>query len=830
MIERAFSQVGLTFHAEPPLLDSRHPLIIASRPEGDGYLAVAALEIERFHIPERARACEADDDLSTSWRGAADAIVALQSPSEFWHVISVRDSVGADGSRLRTGWVGVGRGVTVTEAGFEAERVLRSLHAIYSAFLNYGTLRPVSDPPALLDLVRFGAARFIRAVRRRRWQPPIGVLSGDSSAEEARDTGGVWLPWTDQPGSWAPLAEALALRTAPTAFAIRVVTGFDSRAACAGAEADLVRVADAREAVLGRRLREVVALHDAAGFVIRAASDRLRSLSGSVLAADALLASDDTIDEGTTAIAVAALGRRVTAHSTREGDGLPATPLITVDLESGSLWQSLRVVDLPETIVGVHECAAILRTANPPLDERSPLPCSRARVLPLRTTADKGVVLGDAEQLGAAREVRLDESARFQHVYVVGQTGTGKSTLLLNMILQDIEDGRGVTIIDPHGPLIDGVLARLPPERSADVVVVDPAYSGKYLGLNPLEVRATGPEAYVAYRDRLIDELMDTFSALYDMNITGGPMFEQSFRTFVTLVAGGTAPPAYRPLLPMVALAMQDPALARKLGRRLQADDPVTAATLETVLAATGDAALRSMAPYVTSKLTRFYAPAAARRMLCQPDCFDFDAIIRERRIVLVQLSRALLGRYAATLIARQIVLRLTLAAVARGTMPSGTPHFLYVDEFHYIATEQFAELLAEARKFRFGLVLAHQYTSQLVKRGERHVLDAVLGNVGTTVSFRIGAQDAELLENVMTPRVKAADIVGLPDYAAYVRSVGSLGNVPFTLTTRLPTAGADPAKGEAIRLEALERHGMPRGAVDAVIGEMLKAFREMEA
>jgi hypothetical protein len=164
---------------------------------------------------------------------------------------------------------------------------------------------------------------------------------------------------------------------------------------------------------------------------------------------------------------------------------------------------------------------------------------------------------------------------------------------------------------------------------------------------------------------------------------------------------------------------------------------------------------------------------------------------------------------------------------MSRGVSPEAPAHFLYADEFHTFATERFATLLSEARKFRLGLVLAHQYTSQLTRRGDAHVLDAVLGNVGTTIAFRVGPRDAEMLAPVFAPRAKAADIASQPDFRAVVRSSGELGNVPFTLRTH-GAPGGRLGLATAIRTLSQLRYGRDREIVEAEIVHTMSSFRTL--
>jgi hypothetical protein len=282
------------------------------------------------------------------------------------------------------------------------------------------------------------------------------------------------------------------------------------------------------------------------------------------------------------------------------------------------------------------------------------------------------------------------------------------------------------------------------------------------------------------------------------------------------------------PILPMLSVAMHSRPVAKGLASRLADDDPVLASTLNTILEATGEAQMSAMTPYVTSKLIRFYGPAVARRILCQRESIDFGAVIANRKILLVEVQKSRLGSEAAALLARQIIVRLAQAAMSQTPGQPVVPHFIFADEFHSFATERFAVLLSEGRKFGLGLTLAHQYTSQLVSDRGRRVLDAVLGNAGTAVLFRLGLADARLLEDLVAPRATAHDIAGLPNFIAIVRSVG-LNRVPFTLRTP-PPLNTTAVAGPDFRSAASRRIAQRADEVDAAIATDLTALGRVRA
>jgi hypothetical protein len=816
----AFRDLGFTLELQPPLAIEHPPLPVALRTLEDGsFLALTALEIDRFEI--RSEALEALLDapeirrnsalsrVERAWSLAAAALSHLPEPRELWYAVA-RSTTGDVGARVRTGWVVVGRGEDRRCALDDAALGLGHVLAIQCGFLDFLTARPVGSATALLDLVRPSASPFLKAMRRAPWMPP-----SETPREGRMSVSGTCvLPWVPSDRRWAPLADLVTVPGGPNGFIVRIVAGQPTAPdVIAMAARDAHTIGSARDSLQRTSVADGVLLRKQTR-ALEIAEARLNTLRQPSLAVDATLCSEMPIGAGALGVALSCLA-----------DPSASAPRIdTVDLPRGSFLAPLDLAANPELITGPDDAWALARTMEPPIDERSPLPCSRALSHPMRGGGVSGTRLGTAQRAGREQRVHLAEAARFQHAYVVGQTGTGKSTLLLNMIADDIRAGHGVTVLDPHGSLIRDILDRIPPERSGDVVVIDPASTDRSVPLNPLAISAASPAEYTAMRDRIIDEIIDTFDALYDLKETGGPIFEQNFRVFMALVMGGRKPEDYTPILPMIETAMNDRALQKRLAARMRIDDPVTPATLANLIEAGGDLSSKNVIPYITSKLTRFYAPAVSRRILCQPDCIDFDDVLRERRIVLVDLDSARIGTESAALLARQIVLRLSIAAMARGTAPESPAHFIYADEFHTFATERFARLLAEARKFRLGLVLAHQYTSQLARRNDNRILNAVLGNVGTVIAFRVGAADAALLGNVMAPQIRPEELTGLPDHHAFVRSVGGLANVPFLLRTSPPDAHLE-ADGARIRRIASRTYARDREDVDWGIFRALAEF-----
>jgi hypothetical protein len=798
--------------------------------EDGSFLAVAALEIERFEI----RQDTAISDQSWDRNGggaissqhttiAVDALLSLARTRELAHVIATRAEPGDDGALLRVGWLAFGRGPTAYQAANEAEATWNDVHAVNVAAIEHATLAPVTESGVLVDLLRPMWLPHAQRLSRVPWSPVASVQRANVRMPSPPRSALQLLPrWPARPLSWAPMVAAVAAQQGYAAIALF----FETHRL---APPEILRDEEERALRLQRELTRMADSSPDSSVVLSDGGElrtlvrwRLELLGDRATVCRAVLATSEPPSLGLLSVVSSAFVSPSAVATDKTQGFEPRTEWRP--LESGVLLVPVNTAVEPDLLLGAEELHRFARTVENPCDEASPLPCARTRHLDLRCSEASGAHLGVSNLRGREFDVRLDEALRFQHVYLIGQTGTGKSTLMLRMIAEDIEQGHGVTVLDPHGSLVEAVLQRIPKERAKDLVFVDPADAKRSVPLNPLFLQEADPVRYAMARDRIVDELLDVFDALYDLRATGGPIFEMYFRAFASMLLGAQKPTDYSPVLPMLEALFHDGDLRKKLIGRM---DEVLKATIITAERAGGEANLPNIAPYVTSKTTRFYAPLAARRMLCQRGCLDFNEVLRSKRILLVSMNPSHLGKEAAALIARQIIFRLNQAAMARGASADHPAHFLYVDEFHNFATERFASMLAESRKFRLGLVLAHQYTSQLIRRGDRAVLDAVLGNVGTTVAFRLGAVDAEALARVFAPRATATDIVGLPNHVAIARSGGALGNVPFTLRT-LPVPPGRTDLGPKLREHALVKFARKGSLVDAELTESLRQLWEI--
>jgi len=426
--------------------------------------------------------------------------------------------------------------------------------------------------------------------------------------------------------------------------------------------------------------------------------------------------------------------------------------------------------------------------------------------------AKEGILLGINKYRNVAAEVYFTPEDRLRHFYTIGQTGTGKTTLLKNMIIQDIKNGEGVCMIDPHGTDIQDVLASIPPERHDDVIYFDPSYTARPMALNMLEYDTNYPEQ----KTFVVNELFSIFQKLYgDVPEALGPMFEQYFRNATMLVIED--PETGNTLLDVSRVLSEKSYRELKLSR---CQNPVIVQFWREVAEkAGGEAALANIVPYITSKFDIFLANEIMRPIVAQPvSAFNFRRVMDEQKILLVNLAKGRLGDINADLLGLIIVGKILMAALSRvDAVDEGLPVFyLYIDEFQNVTTDSIATILSEARKYNLALSIAHQFIAQL----EDNIRDAVFGNVGTLCAFRVGADDAEYLEQQFDPPFAQKDLMNVDNYNAYLKLlVRGVPVRPFNIETVIPEGG-DQQTAELLRQRSYEQFGRPRDEVEADIAE----------
>ncbi len=419
-----------------------------------------------------------------------------------------------------------------------------------------------------------------------------------------------------------------------------------------------------------------------------------------------------------------------------------------------------------------------------------------------------GIILGVNSYRGKNTEIHMAREDRMRHFYVLGQTGTGKTNIMLNMITQDIKNGDGCCYIDPHGTDIQTILSRIPKERMDDVLYFDPAYTARPMGLNMLEYDPKYPEQ----KTFVVNEMMGIFNKLFDMKVGGGAMFEQYFRNSAFLVMED--PESGSTLLEITRVLGDKEFRDMKLAK---CKNPIIKQFWVSAEQTTGDQSLANFVPYISSKFDNFISNDIMRPVVLQQhSVFNFRKIMDEKKILLVNLSKGRLGDINANLIGLVLVGKIQMAALSRVDM-FGQPmndFYLYIDEFQNITTDSIASILSEARKYRLSLNIAHQYISQL----EENIKNAVFGNVGSIAIFRVGTEDATFLEPKFKPQFSAQDITKLDNRNAYVSMlVNGQPTKPFNLRTM------DAEKGNMEIVDSLKelsymKYGRDREEVEAEI------------
>jgi hypothetical protein len=424
-----------------------------------------------------------------------------------------------------------------------------------------------------------------------------------------------------------------------------------------------------------------------------------------------------------------------------------------------------------------------------------------------------GLYLGKSVYMGVERKIFMALEDRRRHTYIVGKTGTGKSEFLKEMILQDIEAGHGVCAIDPHGEFVEDILELMPPSRAEDVVYFNPSDIEYPMGLNMMEADNEDQRHFIA------QSIISLMYKLYDPNRTGiiGPRFEHAIRnamltvmsvpgtSFIELVRCLTDENYVQEILPHVT-------------------DPVVRRYWTDQIAQTSDFHKSEVLDYIVSKFGRFVTNKTMRNIIGQSkSSFDFRKIMDEQKILLVNLSKGRLGEEDAKFLGLVLIPKILAAAMARQDMDPKLrkDFFLYVDEFQNYATEDFAVILSEARKYRLNLIVANQFVAQI----QEDVKNAVFGNVGTMVTFRVGVPDANFLQNEFAPTFNETDLTNIEKYNVYMKTIVNNEPVPpFSMSLYKDMASQDARKNPklAATLRELSRlkFGRPRHLVEEEIGK----------
>lgn len=419
--------------------------------------------------------------------------------------------------------------------------------------------------------------------------------------------------------------------------------------------------------------------------------------------------------------------------------------------------------------------------------------------------------IGINERRGRTSPIGYKSADRLRHMYMIGKTGVGKSTVFQNMCLQDIQQGNGVCFIDPHGESVEWLLRHIPEDRLQDVVLFDPSDTEYPFALNLLEAHDEFE------RDFLVNECIQIFYKLFDPKKSGviGPQFEHWLRNAALTVMAG---PEGGSILEIPRLFVDR---NFELAKRKHLADPLVLDFWEKQMAHTSAFHKSEMLNYFMSKFGPFINNALMRNIMGQhTSSFEFDALMDGRKIVLCDLSKGKIGELNAHMLGLILISRLQAAVLrrARRVSASRTPFYLYVDEFQNFTTDSFASLLSESRKYGLGIHLTNQYLSQLPEQ----IRDSVLGNVGTLVSFEVGAEDARVLAKEFTP-LSELDFMGLPRFHFYIKLMID-GKTSEAFSGRgLPPLSTDAcARQEDIRAFNRLAWGWPRPLTEASIRHQL--------
>ncbi len=430
-----------------------------------------------------------------------------------------------------------------------------------------------------------------------------------------------------------------------------------------------------------------------------------------------------------------------------------------------------------------------------------------------RNIPEQGLLLGYNMFRGAKKAIRLSDADRRRHLYIVGQTGTGKSALLSNLALQDMLEGRGFAFVDPHGDVAERLLGMVPKERTEDVIYFSPGEMEYPLGLNMFEFHSE------EQKDFLVQECINMLYKLYDPQHQGiiGPRYEHIFRNCALLLMsdpeGGT--------FVDIPKLFRDPAFVQQKLKHCK-DQHVVEFWTKEMPSFQKSSEFGDVVSWFVSKFGAFLSNEMMRNIIGQTkSAFNLREVMDEGKILIVNLSKGRTGDLNSKLLGMIFVMKFQAAAMSRSDLPEEyrKDFCLYVDEFQNFSTDSFAEILSEARKFHLNLIVANQFTTQL----SDEIREAVMGNVGSIVSFRVGTNDAEFLAKQFSPVFDIDDLQFLPNSNAAMRMlIGGVPVQPFSIAT-LPYLGQpNPQLLAALKQLSAAKYGKPRAVVDNEISTRL--------
>jgi hypothetical protein len=430
-----------------------------------------------------------------------------------------------------------------------------------------------------------------------------------------------------------------------------------------------------------------------------------------------------------------------------------------------------------------------------------------------RNIPDDGLLLGYNEFRGVRKPIRIALSDRQRHMYAVGQTGTGKSTFLENLAFQDMLSGNGFAFVDPHGDTAEKLLSMIPKERTEDLIYFSPADMEHPLGLNLFEY--DNPDQ----KDFLIQEALNMLYKLYDPQHQGimGPRYEHLFRMAALTVmadpAGGT--------FVDIPKLFRDPAYVKQKLAFVK-DRNVIEFWEKEMPQSPRSNDFGEVVSWFVSKFGAFLSNEMMRNIIGQTEsAFNLRDVMDNKKILLVNLSKGRTGDLNSKLLGMIFVMKFQAAAMSRANVPEDerVDFSLYVDEFQNFSTDSFATIMSEARKYHLNLIVANQFTTQLTPE----IRDAVFGNMGTIVSFRIGQNDVEAISKYFQPTFDPDDLLRVPNHNSIIRTlIGGVPTQPFSMTMLPPLGSPNPKLADALKQLSAAKYGRPRGDVETEIFDRL--------
>ncbi len=412
------------------------------------------------------------------------------------------------------------------------------------------------------------------------------------------------------------------------------------------------------------------------------------------------------------------------------------------------------------SILNIEELASIFHFPNKSVETPNIHWLNFKRAPTSSNMATEGLRLGNSVFRDNEREVFLTDDDRRRHVYIIGRTGTGKTELLKSMMLQDIKAGKGICFIDPHGDAVEDLLTKIPKERAEDVIYFDPSDMERPMGLNIIEAHTEEQKGMI------ISNFIGLMYKLYDPHHQGivGPRLEHAIRNSmltVMSIPGATLIETYRAVTDLNYVKEILPKVTDPVVRRYWTDE----------IANTNEYHRSETLGYFASKFGRFVTDRMIRNIIGQSkSAFDIRDVMDNQKILLINLSKGKITPENSQFLGLILVPKILTAAMSRQDMPEADrkDFYLYVDEFQNFATETFAEILSEARKYRLNLIVANQFINQM----EENVKNAVFGNVGTLISFRVGTDDANVLTHEFKGLFNEFDLTNVARFQTYVRTI----------------------------------------------------------